>query len=96
MELTIEKNIKTMETVNIEFPIFKKVVNDYYAFYSETKIVAVWEIEYMNGEKYYSIRNTNRDQTLSEVMFNDLTTSITEEEFNSVRKAAMDYITEIK
>ena len=96
MELTIEKNIKTTETVNIEFPIFKKVVSDYYAFYSETKIVAIWEIEYMNGEKYYLIRNTSNDKTLSEVMFNEHTTSKTEDEFNSVLKAAMDYITGIK
>jgi hypothetical protein len=95
MELTIEKTTKTTETVNIEFPIFRKVVNDYYAFYSETKIVAVWGIEYMDGEKYYSIRNTISDKALSEVMFNELTTSITEDEFNSVRKAAMDYINAI-
>ena len=96
MELTIEKNIKTTETVNIEFPIFKKIVNDYYAFYSKTKIVNVWEIEFIDGEKYYSIRNSNSDKLLSEVMFNELSTSITEDEFNSAKKSAMDYLNAIK
>ena len=95
MELTIEKNIKTTETVNIEFPIFKKIINDYYAFYSKTKIVNVWEIEFIDGEKYYSIRNSNSDKLLSEVMFNELATSITEDEFNSARKSAMDYLNAI-
>jgi len=95
MELTIEKNIKTTETVNIEFPIFKKIVNDYYAFYSKTKIVNVWEIEFIDGEKYYSIRNSNSDKLLSEVMFNELSTSITEDEFNSAKKSAMDYLNAI-
>ena len=69
MELTIEKTTKTTETVNIEFPIFKKIVNDYYAFYSKTKIVNVWEIEFIDGEKYYYVRNSNSDKLLSEVMF---------------------------
>lgn len=96
MELTIEKNIKTTETVNIEFPIFKKIVNDYYAFYSKTKIVNVWEIEFIDGEKYYSVRNSNSDKLLSEVMFNELSTSITEDEFNSAKKSAMDYLNAIK
>ena len=95
MELTIEKTTKTTETVNIEFPIFKKIVNDYYAFYSKTKIVNVWEIEFMDGEKYYSIRNSNSDKILSEVMFNELSTSITEDEFNSAKKSAMDYLNAI-
>ena len=95
MELTIEKNIKTTETVNIEFPIFKKIVNDYYAFYSKTKIVNVWEIEFMDGEKYYSVRNSNSNKLLSEVMFNELSTSITEDEFNSAKKSAMDYLNAI-
>jgi len=95
MELTIEKNIKTTETVNIEFPIFKKIVNDYYAFYSKTKIVNVWEIEFIDGEKYYSVRNSNSDKLLSEVMFNELSTSITEDEFNSAKKSAMDYLNAI-
>jgi len=95
MELTIEKTTKTTETVNIEFPIFKKIVNDYYAFYSKTKIVNVWEIEFMDGEKYYSIRNSNSDKLLSEVMFNELSTSITEDEFNSAKKSAMDYLNAI-
>lgn len=96
MELTIEKTTKTTETVNIEFPIFKKIVNDYYAFYSKTKIVNVWEIEFIDGEKYYSIRNSNSDKLLSEVMFNELSTSITEDEFNSAKKSAMDYLNAIK
>ena len=96
MELTIEKTTKTTETVNIEFPIFKKIVNDYYAFYSKTKIVNVWEIEFMDGEKYYSVRNSNSDKLLSEVMFNELSTSITEDEFNSAKKSAMDYLNAIK
>jgi len=96
MELTIEKNIKTTETVNIEFPIFKKIVNDYYAFYSKTKIVNVWEIEFIDGEKYYSVRNSNSNKLLSEVMFNELSTSITEDEFNSAKKSAMDYLNAIK
>ena len=95
MELTIEKTTKTTETVNIEFPIFKKIVNDYYAFYSKTKIVNVWEIEFIYGEKYYSIRNSNSDKLLSEVMFNELSTSITEDEFNSAKKSAMDYLNAI-
>ena len=95
MELTIEKTTKTTETVNIEFPIFKKIVNDYYAFYSKTKIVNVWEIEFIDGEKYYSIRNSNSDKILSEVMFNELSTSITEDEFNSAKKSAMDYLNAI-
>ncbi len=95
MELTIEKNIKTTETVNIEFPIFKKIVNDYYAFYSKTKIVNVWEIEFIDGEKYYYVRNSNSDKLLSEVMFNELSTSITEDEFNSAKKSAMDYLNAI-
>ncbi len=95
MELTIEKTTKTTETVNIEFPIFKKIVNDYYAFYSKTKIVNVWEIEFIDGEKYYSIRNSNSDKLLSEVMFNELSTSITEDEFNSAKKSAMDYLNAI-
>ncbi len=95
MELTIEKNIKTTETVNIEFPIFKKIVNDYYAFYSKTKIVNVWEIEFIDGEKYYSVRNSNSNKLLSEVMFNELSTSITEDEFNSAKKSAMDYLNAI-
>lgn len=96
MELTIEKTTKTTETVNIEFPIFKKIVNDYYAFYSKTKIVNVWEIEFIDGEKYYSVRNSNSDKLLSEVMFNELSTSITEDEFNSAKKSAMDYLNAIK
>ena len=95
MELTIEKTTKTTETVNIKFPIFKKIVNDYYAFYSKTKIVNVWEIEFIDGEKYYSIRNSNSDKLLSEVMFNELSTSITEDEFNSAKKSAMDYLNAI-
>lgn len=95
MELTIEKTTKTTETVNIEFPIFKKIVNDYYAFYSKTKIVNVWEIEFMDGEKYYSVRNSNSNKLLSEVMFNELSTSITEDEFNSAKKSAMDYLNAI-
>jgi len=95
MELIIEKTTKTTETVNIEFPIFKKIVNDYYAFYSKTKIVNVWEIEFIDGEKYYSIRNSNSDKLLSEVMFNELSTSITEDEFNSAKKSAMDYLNAI-
>ena len=95
MELTIEKNIKTTETVNIEFPIFKKIINDYYAFYSKTKIVNVWEIEFIDGEKYYSVRNSNSNKLLSEVMFNELSTSITEDEFNSAKKSAMDYLNAI-
>ncbi len=95
MELTIEKTTKTTETVNIEFPIFKKIVNDYYAFYSKTKIVNVWEIEFIDGEKYYSVRNSNSDKLLSEVMFNELSTSITEDEFNSAKKSAMDYLNAI-
>ena len=95
MELTIEKTTKTTETVNIEFPIFKKIINDYYAFYSKTKIVNVWEIEFIDGEKYYSIRNSNSDKLLSEVMFNELSTSITEDEFNSAKKSAMDYLNAI-
>ena len=96
MELTIEKTTKTTETVNIEFPIFKKIVNDYYAFYSKTKIVNVWEIEFIDGEKYYSVRNSNSNKLLSEVMFNELSTSITEDEFNSAKKSAMDYLNAIK
>ena len=95
MELTIEKTTKTTETVNIEFPIFKKIVNDYYAFYSKTKIVNVWEIEFIDGEKYYSVRNSNSNKLLSEVMFNELSTSITEDEFNSAKKSAMDYLNAI-
>ena len=95
MELTIEKTTKTTETVNIEFPIFKKIVNDYYAFYSKTKIVNVWEIEFIDGEKYYYVRNSNSDKLLSEVMFNELSTSITEDEFNSAKKSAMDYLNAI-
>jgi hypothetical protein len=95
MELTIEKTTKTTETVNIDFPIFKKIVNDYYAFYSKTKIVNVWEIEFIDGEKYYSIRNSNSNKLLSEVMFNELSTSITEDEFNSAKKSAMDYLNAI-
>ena len=95
MELTIEKTTKTTETVQIDFPIFKKIVNDYYAFYSKTKIVNVWEIEFIDGEKYYSIRNSSSDKILSEVMFNELTISITEDEFNSARKSAMDYLNAI-
>ena len=95
MELTIEKTTKTTETVNIEFPIFKKIINDYYAFYSKTKIVNVWEIEFIDGEKYYSVRNSNSNKLLSEVMFNELSTSITEDEFNSAKKSAMDYLNAI-
>lgn len=95
MELTIEKTTKTTETVNIEFPIFKKIVNDYYAFYSKTKIVNVWGIEFIDGEKYYSVRNSNSNKLLSEVMFNELSTSITEDEFNSAKKSAMDYLNAI-
>ena len=95
MELTIEKTTKTTETVNIEFQIFKKIVNDYYAFYSKTKIVNVWEIEFIDGEKYYSVRNSNSNKLLSEVMFNELSTSITEDEFNSAKKSAMDYLNAI-
>jgi hypothetical protein len=96
MELTIEKTTKTKETVQIEFPIFKKLSNDYYAIYSQTRIVNVWEIEFMDGEKYYSIRNTVSKELLSQVMFHELTTSITEDEFNSVRKEAIDYLNAIK
>tara|TARA_R110000868_G_scaffold408111_2_gene690320 strand:+ start:736 stop:1026 length:291 start_codon:yes stop_codon:yes gene_type:complete len=96
MELTIEKTTKTKETVQIDFPIFKKLQHDYYAFYSQTRIVNVWEIQFMDGEKYYSIRNSSSDKLISEIMFNELTTSITEEEFNSVKKSAMDYFNAIK